>query len=197
MSWTHDRSIQNNHLVLLVVLVFGIAAAGGYYFWSHREARESAQNQPQSGNSVIQPAFRNEPLTVTFYYPLAGMLASAPAPAKRQPDTQAQAGEALAVIFTDPRAAQADVIRDLKVAAFFLDARGTAYVDLAVGQPQGIRASAWDEELAIYAMVNTLMQNFEDVKQVTFLLDGREAATLAGHMDLARTYTKRMDLVKQ
>jgi hypothetical protein len=60
-----------------------------------------------------------------------------------------------------------------------------------------VRASAWEEQLAIYALVNTLLQNFEEIKQVVLLLDGGEAQTLAGHMDLSRTFTKRMDLVKQ
>jgi hypothetical protein len=60
-----------------------------------------------------------------------------------------------------------------------------------------VRASAWEEQLAIYALVNTLLQNFEEIKQVVLLLDGGEAQTLAGHMDLSRTFAKRMDLVKQ
>jgi len=200
MSWTRDRTIQDNRLLLFIVLGIAVVvvAAAGFYLWSRRPAADGMQHQAaQNGSSVILPAFRTEPLTITFFYPLEGMLASAPAPAKRQPDTQAQAGEALAAVFSDPRAAQAEVIRDLKLKSFFLDERGTAYVALATDRPQGIQASAWDEELAIYAMVNTLMQNFEDVKQVVFLMDGREASTLAGHMDLARRYTKRMDLVKQ
>jgi hypothetical protein len=49
----------------------------------------------------------------------------------------------------------------------------------------------------MYAMVNTLMQNFEEIREVAFLVDGRQAPTLAGHMDLSRRYGKRMDLVKQ
>jgi hypothetical protein len=41
------------------------------------------------------------------------------------------------------------------------------------------------------------MQNFDEIKQVRFLLNGKEAQTLAGHVDLSRTFTKRMDLVRQ
>jgi hypothetical protein len=46
-------------------------------------------------------------------------------------------------------------------------------------------------------MVNTLSQNFEEIRQVRFLVDGREVQTLAGHIELSRKFTKRMDLVKQ
>ncbi|HSQ77452.1 MAG TPA: GerMN domain-containing protein, partial [Nitrospirota bacterium] len=73
----------------------------------------------------------------------------------------------------------------------------TAYVDISSAQQNGATASAWEELLAIYSMVNTLMQNFEEIKQVRFLLEGKEAQTLAGHIDLSRKFDKRMDLVKQ
>ncbi len=108
---------------------------------------------------------------MTLYYPLEGMLVAGTAPVKRQPDTQAQARETLVAVLQDRRAAQAPVLRDIKLRAFYLDAQGTAYIDLTPGE-LSVRASAWDEQLAVYALVNTLMQNFEEIKQVAFLVDG-------------------------
>jgi hypothetical protein len=125
------------------------------------------------------------------------MLLAGAASVKRQPDTQAQARETLAAAFSDQRTAQTAVFRDIKLKAFYLDGQGTAYIDLIPSQQRDISASAWEEFLALSAMANTVMQNFDEIKQVRFLVDGREAQTLAGHMDLSRTYTKRMDLVKQ
>ena len=46
-------------------------------------------------------------------------------------------------------------------------------------------------------MVNTVMQNFYEIKGVRFLVNGREAQTLAGHVDLSGKFQKRMDLVQQ
>lgn len=125
------------------------------------------------------------------------MLLAGTASVKRQPDTQAQARETLAAALSDQRVAQTAVFRDIKLKAFYLDGQGTAYIDLIPFQHRDISASAWEELLAISAMVNTVMQNFDEIKQVRFLMDGREAQTLAGHIDLSRPYTKRMDLVKQ
>ncbi len=198
MSWTTDRSIRDNRLLLVLIIgIVLIAAAGGYFLWTRMNALDRAQKPPEKGvSALILPAFRNEPLTVTLYYPQDGMLVTGAAPAKRQPDTQAQAREALAAVFLDQRAAQAPVLRDVKLREFYLDSQGTAYIDLTPVQ-QTVRASAWDEQLAIYAMVNTLMQNFEEIKQIAFLMDGRDAQTLAGHMDLSRKYSRRMDLVRQ
>ncbi len=161
-------------------------------------APEECGNRTREGpQTLVQPAFRNEPLTITVYYPVNGALLAGTASVKRQPDTQAQARETLAAVLSDQRAAQTAVFRDIKLKAFYLDGQGTAYIDLVRSRQQDISASAGEEFLALFAMVNTVMQNFEEIKQVRFLVDGREAQTLAGHMDLSRTFTKRMDLVKQ
>ncbi|HUI46982.1 MAG TPA: GerMN domain-containing protein [Nitrospirota bacterium] len=198
MSWTTDRAIRDNRLLLVIVigLVF-IVAAGAFFYWSHRTSSLVVPRQSeQSQYPLIQPAFHNEPLSVTLYYPQDGMLVASPASVKRQPDAQAQARETLLALFQDQQAVQASVLRDVKLRAFYLDSQGTAYIDLATDQQQAVRASAWDEQLAIYAMVNTLTQNFEEIKQIVFLMNGRETGTLAGHIDLTRKYGKRMDLIR-
>jgi hypothetical protein len=199
MSETTDRSIRDNWMLLILVFgIFLIAVTGGVYLWIRAHNPEAARSLNEAGTqSLVQPAFRNEPTTITIYYPANGMLLASTASVKRQPDTQAQARETLAAALIDQRAVQAAVFRDIKLKAFYLDSQGTAYIDLIPFQRRDISASAWEEFLAISAMVNTVMQNFDEVKQVRFLVDGREAQTLAGHIDLSRTYTKRMDLVKQ
>ncbi|HYA87365.1 MAG TPA: GerMN domain-containing protein [Nitrospirota bacterium] len=201
MSETTDRVIRDNRMLLILVLgIFLMAVTGGgAYLWITRAhnpdgARKLNEGGPQS---PVQPAFRNEPITITVYYPANGMLVAGTAAVKRQPDTQAQAREILAAVLSDQHAAQSAVFRDIKLKALYLDGQGTAYIDLVPFQHRDISASAGEEFLAIAAMVNTVMQNFDEIKQVRFLVDGREAQTLAGHIDLSRTYTKRMDLVKQ
>jgi hypothetical protein len=68
-------------------------------------------------------------------------------------------------------------------ALYILD-DGTAYVDLsdAVGatHPGGIQM----ERLSIYSIVNSLILNVSEIQAVKILKNGREALTLAGHMDL-------------
>ena len=196
MSQTTDRGIRDNRLLIAVILGIVLIVAGGFYFQVRWDAADAARKRAEpDAYPLIQPAFRNEPLSVTIYYPLEGMLAAGTTAAKRQPDTQAQARETIVAALHDRGAAQAPVFRDIKLRAFYLDAQGTAYIDLAPSALP-VRASAWDEQLAVYALVNTLMQNFEEIKQVAFLVDGRDAQTLAGHIDLSRKYAKRMDLVK-
>jgi len=191
-----DRRIPGDRLltVVAVVLAAGLCV-GGFFFWWRMRAVAPAINATQQPSAAGQ--LLNEPLVITLSVPVDGLLVAVPAPVTRQPDTQSLAREALAALFADPSGSQAPVLKDLRLRGFYLDAVGTGYIDLAPVEQREVRASVSEELIALYAMVNTLSQNFEEIKQVRFLVDGREVQTLAGHIDLSRKFTKRMDLVKQ
>jgi hypothetical protein len=191
--------MQSNRLLLGVVIILAaIIASGGILLRMRMPSNDTAQKPALQDQQLAHQQFlRDEPLPITLYFPHEGMLATESAVVKRQPDTQSLARAALAALFADQRASLEPVLRDIRLRELFIDAAGTAYIDLTPGPQKDVRASAWEEQLAIYALVNTLLQNFEDIKQVVLLLDGGEAQTLAGHMDLSRMFTKRMDLVKR
>jgi hypothetical protein len=194
-----DRRIGNSTLLLgAIIMLIVVVVGGGIILWFRMSSTDSTPTQSTEGQaSLAQLAHRDEPLVVTLCFPFDGALACGSAAVKRQPDTQSQVREVLMALFGDQRAAEVAGIRDVKLRALYVDASGKATVDLTPLQQKEVRASAWEEHLAIYAIVNTIMQNFEEIKQVQFLRDGKESQTLAGHMDLSRTFTKRMDLVKQ
>jgi hypothetical protein len=199
MSERIDRRIGQNRLLFgVVVIILAIAAAGGIYTWSLTRNSSVPRNTVVPDQSALaQPPRLDEQLTAVLYFPLDGMLVSGDVAVKRQPDGQSQAREILAAMLGDQRATQTALLKDVKLRDLYLDALGTAYVDLASGQQKEIKASARDELTALYAVVNTLLQNIEEIKRVRVLLDGKEAQTLAGHIDLSRAFSKRMDLVKQ
>jgi len=198
MSEPTDRRLPASPLLLGIAVALVVGAVGAGTYWWLKPApvegpQQAAGQAPQSFSLTLRG---DEPLMVSLYFPVEGMLAVQKTPCKRQPDSQLQARESIVTQFADPRTAQTPVLRDVKLRALYVDAFGTAYVDLSLYQQKEIRASAWEELLALYGLVNTLMQNVEEIKQVRFLLEGKEAQTLAGHMDLSRMFTKRMDLVK-
>jgi len=180
-----------------VIIIVAIIGSGGALVWLLMNPAKTAPAPVEQDRQLTQRLLRDEPLSITLYYPHEGMLATAPVQVKRQPDVQSLARAVLEALFADQRAQREPVLRDIRLRELFLDGSGTAYVDLTPGRQKDVRASAWEEQLAIYALVNTLQQNFQELKQVVLLLDGGEAQTLAGHMDLSRTFTKRTDLVKQ
>jgi len=55
----------------------------------------------------------------------------------------------------------------------------------AAGHPSGVQA----ETLTIFSICDTLSANLPRVAQVRFLVDGKTRDTLAGHVDLTRTYS--------
>jgi len=180
--------------VFVAVALAAVLIVGGVLWWRMRAVAPATGPAERPVEAAL---LLNEPVVITLAVPVDGLLAAVPAPVTRQPDAQSLAREALAALFADPVGSQAPVLKDLRLRGVYLDAAGTAYVDLAPPEQRELQASVREELIAIYAMVNTLSQNFEEIKQVRFLVDGKEVQTLAGHVELSRKFTKRTDLVKQ
>ena len=188
-----DRRIGNSGWLVLVLALILAAAAGGYAWF--RTAIEPSVSPPSSQQTAQAPAVRpDEPVLLTLFIPGESGLTTGSVPAKRQPDSQSQAREALNAAFADSRMAAVPVMKEVTPRSFFIDESGTACVDLGLVSQNGAKASAEEELFSLYAIVNTLMQNFDEIRQVRFLVNGKEDQTLAGHIDLSGKFTKRMDL---
>ncbi|MBM3803448.1 MAG: GerMN domain-containing protein [Acidimicrobiia bacterium] len=78
----------------------------------------------------------------------------------------------------------------------FLTKRGLAVVDLSqeasLNHPGGLTM----ELASIYCVVNSLTQNVPEIQQVQVLIEGVEAETLAGHIDLSRPFTEDVSMVE-
>jgi hypothetical protein len=185
----------------VLAIMLSLLVLGGLLIWMRMGPPALPQSRPDSARQAIAPAraFRtDEPLRIMMYCPSGGMLAAESAGVGRQPDTPSQARETVSALLASPRAVQARVLNALRLNALYLDSSGAAYVDLSATVPGGDgKGSAWDEILAVYSIVNTLTQNFEDIKRVHILVDGKEAQTLAGHIDMSPFFSRRMDMVKQ
>lgn len=73
--------------------------------------------------------------------------------------------------------------KDAKINSVTLD-NDTAIVDLDSGITKNFVGGSTGEEFLINSVVDTLT-DFDEIKQVRFLIDGKEVETLAGHMDLS------------
>ena len=200
MSERSDRSIPDRGpLVITLLAIVLIAAGGGGYLWFRHAGTPQAVSTVQQEGQATAPAARpDEPFMATLFFPGDGALGTVVVAIRRHPDVQLLAREAVAALLAADQGRQSSVLKEVRLRALYLDASGTATLDFSAASPnqKEIRASAEDELLAVYALVNTLTQNFPEVRQVRFLMDGRETQTLAGHIDLSRAYVKRMDMVK-
>jgi len=80
--------------------------------------------------------------------------------------------------------------------AFYLTNNGDAFVDLtsdiATKHPGGTHA----ELLTVYAVVNAVTTNLQGVQRVQLLIDGKEADSVAGHIDIRRPLTRDASMVR-
>ncbi len=81
--------------------------------------------------------------------------------------------------------------------AFYVTDRGDAFVDLSSDIVKGHPGGSLNELLTIYAIVNAVTANLPAVTRVQILVDGKEADTIAGHVDLRRPLTRNDSLVRE
>jgi Sporulation and spore germination len=81
--------------------------------------------------------------------------------------------------------------------AFYVTDRGDAFVDLSSDVVRGHPGGSLNELLTVYAIVNAVSANLPVAKRVQILVDGKEADTIAGHVDLRRPLTRNDSLVRE
>ncbi len=78
----------------------------------------------------------------------------------------------------------------------FISERGDAFVDLSGDVSARHNGGALDELFTVYTVVNALTVNLPAITRVQILIDGQEADTLAGHVDLRHPLQKSLKWTK-
>ena len=79
----------------------------------------------------------------------------------------------------------------------FITPQGLAFVDLSQELITNHPGGSCAEELTIYGLANTLIANFPAVKRVRILVEGREIQSLAGHLDLSKSFGRGPEWLEQ
>jgi len=82
-----------------------------------------------------------------------------------------------------------------RLRSLFLFEDGLAVADFSGEMSRANPGGAWGERAAVFAVVNSLTFNFPSIRRVKILVDGREAETLAGHLNLARPFSMDLSMV--
>jgi hypothetical protein len=72
-----------------------------------------------------------------------------------------------------------------------------AYVDFSKEIQDKSLSGSEAEMAAVYSIVNSLTYNFKSIKKVLILVDGEEAETLAGHINLSKPFAPDYSLIAQ
>jgi hypothetical protein len=98
------------------------------------------------------------------------------------------------------RGPQKGLIRTLppetELRAIYLTSERICYIDLSEAVRKNHPGGCRSELLSIYSMVNSLVLNIPEITAVKLLINGNEATTLAGHIDLVYPLHANMLLIR-
>ena len=186
-------------LWLIGALVVAVIIAGIYFSTLRKHLRQTTPVTPQSEEQARReltqtaPANSNEPLTKTrmFWSSGAGdgslMAVAVDLPLPKDPTLRAK--QVLNTLLAGPVDAELRTLPpDAVLLAFYMLQDGTAIADfseaLATTTPSGIES----EQMAVDSITRTLEANVPQVRWLKILIHGQEVDTLAGHLDLTRTF---------
>jgi spore germination protein GerM len=97
-----------------------------------------------------------------------------------------------------PRSPYISVIPEgTRLRAFYVTDRGDAFVDLSPEITARHPGGSTAELLTVYALVNSVTANLPTVRRVQILVDGQEADTLAGHIDLRSPLERDASIIRR
>lgn len=192
---TRRRALQAAAAVLLV-------AGGG---WAVSRALDRLTGvQPAAESTATAPAPPSAEgvahITATLFYGSAD--GQALVPVRREvplaDGVVPQGREILAAALQPAPEPYVSVIPDgTLLRAFYITDQGDAFVDLSGELSSRHAGGSSTELLTVYAIVHAVTANLPSIRRVQILIDGREADTLAGHVDLRRPLAPDPSLVRE
>ena len=175
---------------LVVVLVVVLARRGG---------QQAATITGAPSGSPQGPAAAERKITATLFFISEDGLSLQPAQREvpfGDPITEQARRIIEAQIGAAPAPLASAIPEGTKLRALFVTERGDAFVDLTREVTAKHTGGSLDELFTVYSIVNALTVNLPAILRVQILIDGKEADTLAGHVDLRQPLTKSLKWIK-
>ena len=190
---THTRWLQ----AAAIVVIFGVAVWGASQLL---ERMVSPVPQPQSAPAPAPPAANVPHIIATLYYGTSD--GQALAAVKREVALgEGPRAQGRQILQSELDAAPAPYVSLIPAGttlrAFYITERGDAFVDLSPEVSTMHPGGSTNELLTVYAIVNAVTANLSSVERVQILIDGKQADTLAGHVDLRRPFERDTSLVRE
>lgn len=170
-------------ILLCVVLAFGMVGLSGC-------GKNSGTNEPGGSEEPAEQTYR-----VALFFANEKYIATGDESIEKfmvfESELTSSPGDVymntLELLKTSPEEGYSTVITDsIKFNDAYLDG-DTVFVDL---DSNGLNGGSLEETFLVSQIVDTLINSFDEVKQVQFLVDGETAETLMGHLDTAKPFTK-------
>jgi len=176
--------------VLLAFIAAGVAGIGVYRSWKHDRTGIVAGQRPgklQAGEAKV----------IDLYFTDADgqrlALESREIGGRSIEEKIRQAMEAL-IAGPSKKKLAPTIPEGVKIRGIYYKEK-IAFVDFTSALSSNHPGGSWTELLTIYSIINTITENFPEVKKVQILIEGREPETLAGHVDISRPLPGRIQLL--
>jgi spore germination protein GerM len=165
-----------------------LVAIGMGWYVAHRSPQPGALMPGPAGDEGAPALERRQ--VYLYFGGSQGRYLKAEARAVEVPaDKVAFCRQLLSALFDGPRQGGVSVLpQGITIRALHITGDGVAYLDFESGAFDNHPGGVQSELLTIYAIVNKLVLNVDGVDSVQFLIGGKEAATLAGHVDLSHPF---------
>jgi spore germination protein GerM len=198
MMKINKEILKKNPLFLVIIIIAIISAIVLVVLRLNEKDIEDLANNPNSLYNFQRSTSDLSQREVTLYF--SSDEDSYLHPEKRPIyDTESvtdQAKQVVVELIKGPKSKlRATIPEGTKLRELFIDKYGTGYVDLTSEVVNNMRGGSEAEMLLVYSIVNTLTENFTEMKRIRFLVDGREIETLNGHLDLIVSFVNRPDMV--
>jgi hypothetical protein len=195
------RRMTRRQVLQAAAAVVLVAGAG----WSVSRALDRLTGvQPAASEPVAAPAAPSEEgvahITATLFY--GSPDGKALVPVRREvalADGAVPQGREIltAQLQTAPEGLVSVIPEGTALRAFYITERGDAFVDVTGDMSSRHPGGSTTEVLTVYALVHAVTSNLPSIRRVQILIDGREADTLAGHVDLRRPLAPDPALVQE
>ena len=193
------RHIKFGMIFLLLLSILGIS----YYYNLQRRIRGLVETprEPSQPYLAAKPLFaESAPLRkVKVFYPSSrrdGLLEPEEREIHSSNQPALEAKQIVAELISGSNSEHLPALPpETKLRELFVTPQGLAVVDITKEASHTHPGGLTQELASIYAVVNSLTQNVESIGQVQILIEGAEAETLAGHIDLTRPFREDLSMM--
>jgi hypothetical protein len=181
-----NREFSTVKITIFVVLIFAAVLGLFWFLKSHGKIKKNDLAHSANSSPLFETGDKPMKVYIKSVEMDSGKLFNVQGTIYQSKSRINQMRQLLLVFFNGPRTGkdQVPVPEGLKLNDFYFTPQGAAVVDISTSQITPGKFGFYEEVLFIRALIETLSQNFYEIKQVKVLVDGKDAKTLAGHYAL-------------
>lgn len=185
-----------NRLLLIQYLIISLGA--GLLFWTEKKLPYIKTDKFESAHFYEKKLMDNSIKKIELFFGSANksFLVGESREIERKPGLHQQIRQIIVELSKISNTNHLSEISPItKLQHIFIDKSGIGYLNFEPIQKK--IGSTWSETVFIYSMVNTIIKNFPQIKQIRFLWAGQEMRTLFGHLDMQSAFSFEDSLIDQ